>query len=265
MKRSKTRKKLHYWTTTEKRAIYDLMTNLNLTAKTIRLKLFKGDNTITAQSLGALMNTLRKTPSWKDVEPSYPGNRTPVAMTVTERNKAKKSANKRPYTYKKVVSSSATAKRYKTYHRWTDEQNEIIQQNLTMKPSEIKRRFFANEKTITVYKISKKLTNTKGKNTKRKYNTSPRNKNTNTSLAVRRTSLSPSPANPNFTAPVEELVQQYTVKTNKLKSDVNIIASFINDTDFDTDVKNEMKESLIEIANKSFKREQNALADSLKA
>lgn len=261
MKQSKPRKKLHYWTTNEKHAVYNLMTNMNLPAKEIRLRLFKGDKTITAQSLGALMNTLRKNPSWKDVTPKYPGNKVPVAMTATERNKVRKVKTTRTYNYKKTASSSAPAKRYKTYHRWTDEQNEIIQQNLTMKPSDIKRKFFANEKNITIYKVSKKLNNTRHRNSG-KSPVSPRS--TTKSITVRRTSLSPSPVSSNFTAPVEDLVRKYMLKASVLKDEINTLTSLVDQSGFDTDVKTEMKESMIAIANKSFQREQNALADSLK-
>ncbi len=248
-------KKLHYWPVEEKRSIYELIKQGKTTPE-IRLTLYKGDRTVTDRSLATQVNKIKKDPSYVEHPPQYPNGKVPTAISYSERKKKKSSRSR---SKERVVTGE--------YHRWTEEENQIIIDNLTLTPVKMKKKFFRGNREITLNKLRKKVERLRRDSREGKIQTSPKPQSSPSPFSVRRESIGKTPPVQlaiDFTGKADELWNKFNKKTSLLKDDLKTLQELIDASAFESSTKEEMKSAISRIAAETFRKEQNTLAESLK-
>lgn len=245
------KKKLHYWTVSEKQNVVKL-TQQNLSPKQIRLQLFKGDKTVNDRSMASMMSRLKRNPGFVNELPKYPGGKVPVARSLSERKKMKKTT---------VKSAKRTAK--KKHVMWDPAHKEIVIQNLNLKPSELKKKFFSSERSITVKRLSKLLQNTRKavRENRIKPSSSPSVK-VNKTTAVKATKNIQLAID--FTGKANELIEKFKLKTDVFKDEFNTLCDLVKDSNFSDKAKQRLVAAITEISELEFQQEQNELSKALK-
>ncbi len=237
------KKKLHYWTVSEKRNVLKL-TKQNLSPKQIRLQLFKGDKTVNDRSMSSMMSRIKKNPGFVNESPKYPGGKVPIARSLSERKRLRKTT-----AVKKTVRKKHIA--------WDQAHKEIVIQNLDLKPFELKKKFFSSERSITVKRLAKLLQNTRRAVRENRL-----------SLPLIKTpvvkTLKNIQSKIDFAGKANELIQKFKLKTDVFKDEFNTLCELVKDSNFSEKTKQKLVVAITEISEQEFQHEQNELSKALK-